>query len=59
MDDKQRVIRRLLGLCECTSQMEGRCDIYYLDSGYHCSRDVGHKGRHFACGMEHKFLEWD
>lgn len=57
--DKERVVERLLRVCECESEHEG-CGKPSPNGGWNCSRDPGHKGRHFACGeLTHKFDEWD
>ncbi len=56
MNDKIKVVRKLLGKCECTSMEEGcfaKCS-----NDMRCSRDIGHKGKHFACGQTHRIYEW-
>ena len=62
MNIKEQVVRRLLGICECESSEPG-CFMNCTDEDdtrdIRCSRDYEHTGNHFACGMEHKFLEWD
>lgn len=60
MNTKEKVVRKLLGKCECSSKEKG-CFVECPDEkGMHCSRDVNHKGKHYACGASglHKIYEW-
>ena len=60
MTIKEQVVNRLLGICECQIKEEG-CGKISPSLKVNCSRDVNHKGKHFACGAsgEHKIEEWD
>ena len=57
MKIKERVVNRLLGICECQTDEKG-CNAS-CEEGFHCSRDINHIGNHFACGMEHRVYEWN
>jgi len=45
--------------CECQSEDEGCMCIHPEYRDIHCSRNKGHKGKHFACGKTHKMYEWN
>ena len=58
---KQKVVNRLLGICECgnLSSLSGRpCRNISPYNGFNCSRDRLHEGNHFACGSNHKIEIW-
>ena len=58
--DKERVVNRLLDICECEGKLD-RCDSQGSKGiGWFCSREPNHEGRHWACIVtEHKIYEWD
>ncbi len=64
MTDKEEVVDRLLGECECESgefACGERCPAKYIGKiPFGCLRDREHIGKHFTCNFKkHRILEWD
>lgn len=58
MNDKEKVVDRLEGKCECENG-EAACGVNSPYDNNACLRDLGHKGKHFACSVtKHKTFMW-